>query len=153
MKPDNRSSILHLKLGGGTRHRTVCAVLGALAPLRGWRVDDFTAYRPQEGQQLPDLVISKTEKVHDGPRIIRKDYRYRIEVIDTHDPIPDGNPGFGFNGVVKVLIADWERRCSSGHDRGDEQGPNPSQFVNEISSRPHFPCYDGLIWLLERSLP
>jgi hypothetical protein len=137
MTADPKTSTLRLKIGGGTRHRIVCAALGALALERGWRVDDFTAYRPQEGQVLPDLVISKSEKVHQGARIVRKDYRYRIEVIDSHDPIPDGNPGFGFNGVVKVLVSDWERHCSD----------------KSLENLPHPPCYDGLLWLLERSLP
>ena len=93
---------LSLKLGGSDEHRIAIAMAAIYAAQRGFRVDDQQYYKglPTE----PDLVISRREKLRDGARIRDVPFRFRVEVVDTHDPIPDGKDK-SYDDVLKINIS------------------------------------------------
>ena len=136
-------SIIHKKVGGGPLHAHIILIYTHMALQKGYRVEDDTKVMPQLGMELPDVVITKTEKVHDGARIVRKTWRYRVEVIDTHDPVPDGSLRGGYDGLFKLFVSEAAKWCAAGH--GDKYDcPTP----------PNHPlCYDSIIRLCERNLP
>ena len=93
---------LSLKLGGSDEHRIAIAMAAIYSAQRGFRVDDQQYYKglPTE----PDLVISRREKMRDGPRIREVLFRYRVEVIAAHDPVPDGKDK-SYDDVLKINIS------------------------------------------------
>src|SRR6266699_5234932 len=100
-RPDVRH-FLSLKVGGSNEHRIAQCMAAIWSTQQGWRVESQENYRglPTE----PDLVISRRDKIRDGARIREIPLRYRIEIIGTHDPIPDGIDK-SYDEVLKIHIA------------------------------------------------
>ena len=135
MKSHGAMHIFHLKLGGGERHRLAICAFAIVAAKNGWKVLPTDKYV----DEIPDLIIEKQDRFSEGARRRTETMRYRIEVIDTHDPVPDYKPGDGgYTDCIKVLIRDADTWCSTGH---------------LVASFGHPLCIDGLFWLCERSLP
>ena len=130
--------IFHLKLGGGIRHRLAICAYAIVAAKNGWRglpTDRFG----NEGE-IPDLIIEREDRIHEGARRRNVKFRYRVEIIDTHDPVPDYKPGDGgYQDCIKVFLKKGEEFCLRGHDLTPPQN--------------HSLCLDGLLWLCERNLP
>jgi len=124
--------IFHLKLGGGDRHKLAICAMAITAAKNGFRVLPTDGY----GEMVPDLIIQREDVFHDGAHRIHKRLTYRVEVVDTHDPIPDSKPGGQFDDVVKVLLSKADVFCDTEH-----------------IGWPHPLCIQGLFWLCERSLP
>ena len=142
--------IMHLKLGGGDRHRLAICAIAIVAAKNGFRIERMDEYHTgQEGSEIPDLVIKRTERMLEGPRRWSETMRYRVEVVDTHDPVPDWKPGKdGFDDCVKVQLVRGDDYCWKGH------GKNPNSVVGQGGDEnPHSLCIEGLFWLCERSLP
>ena len=146
-------SVIHKKVGGGDLHAHIILIYTHLAQKRGYRVDDDTKFLPQAGMELPDAVLSRTDKVHEGARIVRKTWRYRVEVIDTHDPIPDGAGLLkgGYDGVFKLFVREAEKWCRQAH--GEHDGLSRAEQLARDWNTGHHLCYESIIRLCERNLP
>src|SRR3990167_7264134 len=151
------SHIFTLKLGGGLRNRIAICAYAVVAAKNGWRVLPMDRYG-NDGE-IPDLVIEKEDRMRDGSRRWNEKLRYRVEVIDTHDPVPDYKPGDGgYQDCVKVFLKKGYEYCGSAH--GNVVGDNlaerlaSSETALEFDGFAEHPlCLDGLIWLCERNLP
>lgn len=73
-----------------------------VAAAKGWAVERQDYYKglPTE----PDLVIRREETMIDGPRRKKMVLRYRVEVVATHDPLPDGRDP-QYDDVLKIDIS------------------------------------------------
>lgn len=139
------SWIFHIRLGGHDRHKLAICAMAITASNHGYKVEDMTFYRPGQTGEVPDLVINRREKMRDGPKKYEQTFRYRVEIIDSNDPVPNPKASLlmGFDDVVKVLLKGGDRYCYSGHAGRNPQAP--------LASHPL--CVDGLLQLCERSLP
>src|SRR3990167_8647543 len=107
-------SIFHIKAGGATCHKIATMAFAVIAAEKGFRIEDSSRIVPQKGDELPDLVISKEDRFHDGAKRYKKVLRWAIEVVDTHDPIRRENwPGY--EDTLKVYIKKAEEWCANGH--------------------------------------
>ena len=102
---------IHIKLGGGMQHRLGIVIAAEVATRKGYKVEDMTTWRGQDME--PDLVIVRRDRVPTGTGDGRgtvggswRTFRYRVEVIDTHDPVPDWDPKGGFDEVIKINVGD-----------------------------------------------
>src|SRR3990167_1339764 len=139
------SHIFTLKLGGGLRHRIAICAYAVVAAKNGWRVLPMDRYG-NDGE-IPDLVIEKEDRMRDGSRRWNEKLRYRVEVIDTHDPVPDYKPGDGgYQDCVKVFLKKGDDHCAHNH------APANLKHIH-AESETHPLCLGGLIWLCERCLP
>ena len=142
-------SIFHLKVGGGTRHKIATMAFAVIAAEKGFRIEDSSRIIPQKGDELPDLVISKEDRFHDGAKRYKKVLRWAIEVVDTHDPIRRENwPGY--EDTLKVYIKKAEEWCFSGHQ---SHFPIAVEKISKGPEHPHPLCLDSLVRLCERSIP
>ena len=142
-------SIFHLKVGGATRHKIATCAMAVVAAHAGFKIEDNTRIVPQKGDELPDLVISKEDRFHDGAKRYKKVLRWAIEIVDTHDPKRAENwPGY--EDVLRVYIKKAEEWCKNAHDG---QFYADTITMNSQVPCPHPLCLDSLIRLCERSLP
>ena len=139
-------SIFHLKTGGGTRHKIATMAFAVIAAERGFRIEDNTRIVPQKGDELPDLVISKEDRFHDGAKRYKKVLRWAIEIVDSHDPVRRENwPGY--EDTLRVLIKKAEEWCLDAHLEKNVV------FLRPSTMKAHPLCLDSLVRLCERSLP
>ena len=143
MSREPLSTIFHVKVGGATRHKITTMAYAVIAAEKGWRVEDNTRLIAQKGDEIPDLVISKEDRFHDGARRYKKTLRYAIEIVDTHDP-ERSEKWLGYEDTIKVYIKKAEEWCRFAH------GPLEDYIVGGNS---HPLCLDSLIRLCERSIP
>jgi len=88
----------HIKLHGGQRHRLGIAIAAEVATRKGYLVEDMSTWRGS-GEE-PDLVLRKREKIGREWKILR----YRLEVIDTHDPVPNWDKSGGYDDLIKIRV-------------------------------------------------
>src|SRR3990167_185205 len=143
-------SIFHLKVGGGTRHKIATMAFAVIAAEKGFRIEDSSRIIPQKGDELPDLVICKEDRFHDGAKRYKKVLRWAIEIVDTHNPIRRENwPGY--EDTLRVFIKKAEKWCAEGHGAC----PNGDVRIQSATPGPPLPhplCLDSLVRLCERSL-
>lgn len=134
----NVSWIFHIALGGGDRHKLGICAMAIAATNNGYKVENMDSYRPGHKGEVPDLIISRQEKMISGPRRYQKSFRYRVEIIDTNDPVPDPEASLlmGFDDVVKVELKKGDDYCA---------GP--------CGTAPHMLCVKGLLKICEAALP
>jgi len=107
-------------LGGGEIHQIGIAAAAIVALEKGYDVEDMTHYRPGEGGEVPDLILTKRLRGWKKLRPIQGFVqRYRLEVIDSHDPVGDFTAEAarrgGYADIIKVFISKAETRCSKNH--------------------------------------
>ena len=92
---------VHIKLHGGVTHRLGIAIAAEVAARKGYAVEDMSTWRGA-GEE-PDLVIRKREKLGPGPQGW-KVLRFRLEIIDTHDPVPEWDRKGGYDELYKIHV-------------------------------------------------
>lgn len=135
----NVSWIFHILLGGGDRHKLAICALAIVAANSGYKVERMDLYKVGQYGEVPDLIISKKHKVRqpDVRGLFWKTYRYRCEIVDTHDPLLNYKSLLaGFDDVVKVELK-----------RGDDYCAGP------CGTAPHLLCVKGLLKICEAALP
>jgi len=95
-------SILRLKVGGGVLHRIGILIAADVALRKGYKVEDMTGWRGS-GEE-PDLVIVKREKMMNVPKRPWASFRLRLEIIDSHDPVPQWDGGGGYDELIKIHV-------------------------------------------------
>ena len=137
---------MHLKLGGGIRHKIATCAMAVVAAHGGFKIEDNTRIVPQKGDELPDLVISKEDRFHDGAKRYTKVLRWAIEVVDTHEP-KRAERWPGYEDTLKVFIKKAENWCLDAHPEKNVVYLLPSTM------KPHPLCLDSLIRLCGACLP
>ena len=137
-----------LILGGGDIHQLGIAAAAIVALEKGYEVEDMTHYRPGEGGEIPDLILRKKIPAWNGRKKAVLTQRYRLEVIDSHDPVGDFTAEAarrgGYEDIIKVFISKAEERCDGNH-------------VGELTYLPtmqqHPLCIESLLTECRRQIP
>ena len=146
------SWIWHIYLGGNRRHKMGIAASAIIATERGYEVERMDSYRPGQEGQVPDLMLRKEVRVKREGRPFDAVKFFRVEVVDSNDPVPDWHPGFdGFDECYKVFLSKWDKWCAGGH--GGELMAQSGGTDLVLAHPPHPPCLDGLFHIVEEAIP
>ena len=140
------SWIWHIYLGGNRRHKMGIAASAIISTERGYEVERMDSYRPGQEGQVPDLMLRKVVRVKREGRTLDVVKFFRVEVVDSNDPVPDWHPGFdGFDECYKVFLSKWDKWCGTAH------GDHADDGIARDGAHP--PCLDGLFHVVEEAIP
>ena len=132
-----------LILGGGDIHQLGIAAAAIVALEKGYEVEDMTHYRPGEGGEVPDLILRKKIPAWNGRKKAVLTQRYRLEIIDSHDPVGDFTAEAarrgGYEDIIKIFISKAEERCDEDYVEGVTQS--------------HPLCIESLLTECRRQIP